>query len=180
MNNQKSLLALALLLIFFSCDRIKGKRDAVVNKTKEAASKTREKLRQEKNNLAEKVFPIYDHGKSDTESNKKRFREYLQVAPTPDVKEVYSYGDFMGIDYKVLIAFKCDTATINNIVKVKKMSLSNEEYDHGLTFGEEFPWWDKNAIEQIQPYKVGKEYEYWEYLWYDPKTNLAYYQQFSL
>ena len=130
--------------------------------------------------MVDKVFPTYDNGKADTESNKRRFKEHLQVDPTKGVQGIYAYGDFMGIDYKVFIAFKLNTTTINKTVNVWKMTLSTDENDYGLTFGEEFPWWDQKAIEQIKPYKVGKEYEYWEYLWYDPKTKVAYYKEFSL
>lgn len=173
-------MTIAFILTLLSCDRIKRKGDAVIGKTKQTVSKTRQKISDKKNQLVDKVFPTYDNWKADTENNKRRFKEHLQVDPTQDVKNIYAYGDFMGIDYKVLIAFKCDTATINKIVGIKKMTLSKEAYDDGLSFGAEFPWWDKKAIEKIKPYKVGKEYEYWEYLWYDHRNKVAYYEEFSL
>lgn len=52
--------------------------------------------------------------------------------------------------------------------------------DDGLIFTDAFEWWDQDKIELLTPYKVGKEQEYWQYLWYDPKTRKAYYEEFSL
>jgi hypothetical protein len=173
-------LTIVLLLTLLSCDRIKRKGDNIVDKTKQAASETKQKMSKTKNELIDIVFPTYDNGKADTESNKRRFKEHLQVDLSQDIKNIYAYGDFMGIDYKVLIAFYCDTATINKIVTRKKMILSKQDFDYGLSFGAEFSWWDKKTIEGIKPYKVGKEYEYWEYLWYDQRNKVAYYEAFSL
>ena len=176
----KNILTLAFILTLFSCDRIKRKGDAVVDKTKQAASQTKQKISDKKNQLIDKVFPTYDNGKADTESNKKRFKEHLQVDLTSDVKNIYAYGDFLGADYKVLIAFTCDQSTVDKIIAAKKMQLTTSKDDDGLFFLDEFKWWDKDKIELLEPYKVGKEAEYWQYLWYDPKTRQAFYEEFSL
>jgi len=37
--------------------------------------------------LLDKVFPFFDYDKADTKYNRKRFREYLKVELTSDVKE---------------------------------------------------------------------------------------------
>lgn len=176
----KNILTLAFILTLFSCDRIKREGDAVVDKTKQAASETKQKISDKKNQLIDKVFPTYDNGKADTENNKKRFKEHLQVDLTSDVKNIYAYGDFLGADYKVLIAFNCDQATADKIIVAKKMQLTTSKDDDGLLFLDEFKWWDKDKIELLEPYKVGKEAEYWQYLWYDPKTRQAFYEEFSL
>ena len=86
----------------------------------------------------------------------------------------------MGIDYKVLIAFTCDKSTIDKIIAGKNMQLSTTEHDSGLFFLDQFNWWDKDKVEFLQPYKVGKDAEYWQYLWYDPKSKQACYEEFSL
>ena len=86
----------------------------------------------------------------------------------------------MGADYKVLISFNCDTVTLNRIVKANAMTISFKENDDGLLFLDEFPWWNKETIVKIKPFKVGKEYEYWKYLWFDKKSKKAYYEEFSL
>ena len=104
----------------------------------------------------------------------------MQVDHTSDVKNIYSYGDFLGVDYKVLISFSCDTPTLNNIIKAKRMTISTKDNDEGLFFLDEFLWWDKLKIAKIKPFKVGKEYEYWQYLWFDRKSKTAYYEEFSL
>jgi hypothetical protein len=176
----QTILTLAFLLTLFSCDRIKRKGDAVVDKTKRTVSQTTQKISDKKNQLVDNVFPTYDNGKADTENNKKRFKEHLQVDLTSDVKDIYAYGDFLGVDYKVLIAFTCDQTTIDKIIAVKKMQLTTSKDDDGLFFLDEFKWWDKDKIELLEPYKVGKEAEYWQYLWYDPKTGQAFYEEYSL
>jgi hypothetical protein len=120
------------------------------------------------------------HCKPESIYNKKRFQEYLEIEPTEKVKNIYTYGDFLGADYKVLISFTTDRETIATIVKIKNMNLSEVETDDGLGFTEEIPWGDRDKIESLQPYKIGKEDEYWKYLWYDTKTNQAFYEEFSL
>lgn len=176
----KNILTLALLLTLFSCDRIKRKGDAVVDKTKQAASETKQKISDKGNNLVDEVLPTYDNGKPDTENNKKRFKEHLQVDLTSDVKNIYAYGDFLGADYKVLIGFTCYQTTIDKIIAAKKMQLTTSKDDDGLFFLDEFKWWDKDKIELLEPFKVGKEAEYCQYLWYDPKTRQAFYEEYSL
>jgi hypothetical protein len=91
-----------------------------------------------------------------------------------------SPGDFLGIDYKVLIAFTCDKSTIDKIILTNKMKLTTSKDDDGLLFADEISWWDKNKIELLEPYKVGKEGEFWQYLWYDTKTKQAFYEEYSL
>ena len=176
----KNILTIAFLLTLLSCDGVKKKGDSVVDKTKETVSEAKQKISDKKNQLVDKVFPTYDNGKADTENNKKRFKEHFQVDLTNDVKNIYAYGDFLGADYKVLIAFTCDQTTIDKIIATKKMQLTTSKDDDGLLFLDEFKWWDKDKIELLEPYKIGKEAEYWQYLWYDTKTRQAFYEEFSL
>ena len=163
-----------------SCDRLKRKGHEAVDKTQEKIGETKQRIIDKKDQLVDRVFPTYDNGKPDTENNKKRFKEHLKVDLTNDVKNIYAYGDFLGADYKVLISFSCDTATLNKIVKTKGMTISTTDNDEGLFFLDEFPWWDKKIIAKTKPFKVGKEYEYWQYLWFDKKSKTAYYEEFSL
>ena len=158
-----------LSLTFLSCDRVKQKGHNVVKSTKEIAA-----------NQVDKAFPSYNAGSPDTKHNKKRFEEHLQVKQTPDVSNIYAYGDFIGADYKVLIAFSCDSSTIRNIIQRKGMKPTEAKDDDGLFFSGEFEWWNKDQIEILEPYKVGKEGEWWQYLWYNPKTKQAWYEEFSL
>jgi hypothetical protein len=172
----KPILILAFGILLFSCDRVKRKGRQLSDKASKEIDQAKQKISDKK----DKLFPAYDSGKPDTESNRKRFKEHLQVAVSEDVKDIYTYGDFLGVDYKVLIAFTCDTSTIARIVQAQGLELSQQDMDTGLFFLDELPWWDKKIIENIRPYKQGKEYEYWKYLWYDVKNKKAYYEEFSL
>ena len=176
----RHILSFIILLSFLSCNRIKNKGDAIVDKTKQTISETKQRIRDKKDRLIDEVFPAYDSDTCDTKNNKKRFNDHLQIGLPNDVKHIYAYGDFLGADYKVLIAFTCDQATINDIIEAKNMEKSTKENDSGLQFMAELTWWNKNKIEKLVPYKVGKEMQYWKYLWYDSKSKQAYYEEFSL
>ncbi|HTO16605.1 MAG TPA: hypothetical protein VLZ83_12600 [Edaphocola sp.] len=160
-------------LTILSCDRIK-------NKGQEIADKTEQKVKSKSKDLVDKAFPQFDSDKPDTKYNKKRFEEYLEVKLTPDIKEIYCFGDFLGIDYKVLFSFTCDSTTIKRIIDKKKLELTDENNDSGLLFMDDFNWWNKEKIEKIRPFKNGKENEFWQYLWYDKDGKKAYYEAFSL
>lgn len=179
MRLRNCILTSAFIITLFSCERIRKKGNAVIDKTEAKVSEAAQKVVSTNQELKDKVFPTYDSNKPDTDNNKKRFKEHLNIDLTNDVKNIYTYGDFLGADYKVLISFNCDITTINKIVTVKNMVLQNSN-DEGLGFGEEFQWWDKNKIHKIKPYKEGKEAEYWKYLWFDKSSKTAYYEEFSL
>ena len=151
---------IALLATFFSCNRLKKDGQEAILKTKEKIGETKQKINDRKDKLVENLFPMFDKSNPDSESNKKRFKEYLKVELSKDIKNIYTFGDFIGIDYKVLISFNCDTATLNKIVSTKEMLVSTTKNDEGLLFLEEYPWWNKKVIAKIIPFKVGKEYEY--------------------
>lgn len=128
----------------------------------------------------DKIIPAYDSGKPDTENNRNRFYDHLKVKPGKDVNGIYSFGDYMGIDYKVMLAFEADQSTIDSIVSRKSLNLSSEVHIESLLAGYEFPWWDKKRIGKIKPYKKMDELEYYEYLWYDKKTKKAWYVEYSM
>lgn len=176
----KKLLTLSFLLTILSCHRIETKGDKVINTTKETIAESRQKFSIQKDQLIDKFFPSYDSYQPDTKNNRKRFTKHLQVDLTEDIKNIYAHGDFLGADYKVLIAFTCDQPTVDKIVAIKKMQLTKSKDDDGLFFLDELEWWDKKKIELLQPYKVGKKAEYWQYLWFDQKTGQAFYEEFSL
>ena len=174
----RTLLVLLLALVF-SCNKVKQAGTEAIDKTKEEVRETKRNVVSSVNRKADSVFPSYDSDMPDTESNRIRFQEMLQVAVTDDVKNIYCFGDFMGTDHKILIAFQCDTSTVHRIIKTKRMQLC-ETADQGLIFTGEFSWWNKEKIEKIRPYRKGKDFEYWEYLWFDKETSTAYYEEFSL
>ncbi len=174
--NMKSIRLILIIIISLtipSCDKIK-------NKGLELYEYTEDAIKIKSKDLSDKIFPIFDSETSNTKYNKERFNEYMEIELTDDIDSIYSFGDFLGSDYKILISFKCAPKTIDKIVKAKNMKLSEDAKDNGLLFSGEFKWWDKDVIEKIQPYvRIDKSGDRF-YLWYNMNTQKAYYEQFSL
>ncbi len=160
---------LSLSMTVLSCGKIKHKGHQVLNNSKDAVTEQ-----------IDQVFPTYNAHDADTKHNKDRFKEHLQIELTGDVKDLYTYGDFMGIDYAVLMSFSCDQATIDRIVKKNGLQLSTEDDRCGISYPGMFNWWKQDTIDKLIPYKAGEEDEYWQYLWYNPKTRQAFYEEFSM
>src|ERR1700709_759178 len=112
MSKTKFILVFGFSSIFFCCNRIKRQGHEAIDKAQEKIIEAKQRIRHKRDLLIDKVFPTYDNGVPDTENNKKRCKEHLQVDLSSDVKNIYAYGDFIGIDYKVLISFTCDSTTI--------------------------------------------------------------------
>ncbi|MGZ5243044.1 MAG: hypothetical protein ACXWEY_06660 [Bacteroidia bacterium] len=156
-----------LLFGLFSCNKIERKSKQLVNKTRNFTSRQ-----------IDKVFPSYDSYKVDTENNKRRFKEHIDVKLTPDVKNIYAYGDFMGADFSVAIAFNCDSNTVNRIIQSHKMKPATENL--GGIFPDNLSWWDIKDKQNLKFYKFEKPDEYYEYLWFDTSAKKAYYNEFSM
>jgi len=167
------------LVLCAACNRVRHKEKAIVEEAKQAARSTKHAIVDKKDAVLDKLDPGYDSDEPDTKANKKRFKERLRVDVTPDVTNIYAYGDFFAIDYKVLMSFSCNQATADKIIAAHKMKLS-QEFDDGLGFSDNFNWWNKGKIAVIKPYKFGKELAYWEYFWYDKKTGQAWYEEYSM
>lgn len=180
MQSKIKILFLFFGICFVACDRVKRKGNYLVDKTSNKIEDAKQRIRDRKDSLVDKVFPRYDYDSADTESNKKRFQEHLQIPVSHDVKRIYTYGDFLGIDYKVMIAFKCEKSTIEKIAEVKKMKQYAISENHAMRFYRDLEWWNQDKIDSLPPFKVGIKAEYWEYLWYDPVSKQAYYQEYSL
>jgi len=73
---------LILSLTLFSCDRIKSKGQ-------ELSDKAKEKVKNKSKDVIDKAFPFFDSYKADTKFNKERFKEFLRVDLTPDVKNIF-------------------------------------------------------------------------------------------
>lgn len=175
MKKHSGRLLLTLFLLSFSmtvlsCGKIKRKGHQVIDQSKEIVT-----------GQIDKVLPTYNAYTADTDHNKDRFKEHLQIELTKDVKDLYTYGDFMAIDYSVLMSFTCDQATIDRIVRKNGLQPATEDdRRHSISFPGRFDWWKQETIDQLVPYKAGEEDEFWQYLWYDPATRQAFYQEFSM
>lgn len=176
-------LIILLSMAFIGCDSMGDKAGKLKEKAEKSIAETYAATEDVIDRTKEKVNKLmlgYDADKPDTENNRNHFFDYLKVKPGKDVKDLYTYGNYRGIDYKVLIAFKADKATIDSIISIKELKLSTEEHDHGLMLKEQFHWWDNKTINGLQPYKRDVDAEHCEYLWYDHKTGKAWYLEFSL
>ena len=109
--------------------------------------------------------------------NKRKFKKTLGIELTPDVKDIHYYGDFIGIDYSVYLAFTCDSSTIERIIKKHRLELAGETEMVGSCYRD---WWNQEKIYTIIPYKKWGRYdEVHRYLWYDKENKKAYYTEYS-
>ncbi len=171
--NAAGLFIVAAMLFFVGCNRIKNDGRQLIANTKESIRDTRDKA-------VDKIIPTFNAYMPDTKFNKKRFREFLEVEPTADVKGIYCYDDAIGIDADYEFAFTCDDSTIQKIVKQLKLVKTVKDSAFGLGFGPNLPWWDTAIISTIDPYwKKGAHETFW-YLWYDKKSKNAYFQTYDM
>jgi len=104
----------------------------------------------------------------------------LGIKLTPDVKDIHYYSDFLAIDFTVLLAFTCDSSTIQRIINANGLKLAVGN-DTGLGTSFKFNWWDPEIIKTIRPFKNNVKYDGpHKYLWYDKDNKKAYYQKFSM
>ncbi|PSL28270.1 hypothetical protein [Chitinophaga ginsengisoli] len=164
-----TLFFLSFSMTVLSCGKIRGKGHRVFGKSKEVVT-----------DPTERVFPKYNADIADTKDNQNRFKEHLQIELTSDVKDLYTYGDFMAIDYSVLMSFSCDQSTIDKIIEKNGLQLSTEDSMHAISFPGKFGWWKQDIIDRLIPYSAGEEDEFWQFLWYDPVTKQAFYEEFSM
>jgi hypothetical protein len=89
-----------------SCNRIKNKSEQITNNVKE---KTKTELKRQSKKLIDKVFPPFDYNQPDTDNNKSRFRDFIQIELSEDIKNIYCFDDTIGIDSDYMFAFHCNT-----------------------------------------------------------------------
>lgn len=156
-----------------SCDRIK-------NTGHEVANKTQEKIKQKTKDLADKIIPHFDAYIPDTKYNKTRFKEFLQVDLTPDIKNIYCFEDAIGIDSDYQFSFNCDTSTVSRIIKKHQLTIDTINDDFGFGLQHDFDWWDKRKIKKLKLYSWEGEREYYKYFWYDTTEQKAYFFDFDM
>lgn len=160
-------------LTVFTCGKVK-------KESKKLAVETGQKIKEKAKDAIDKMVPSYDAYKPDTKANKKRFKEFLGVEPTADVKNIVCIDDAIGIDATYKFSFQCDDSTIKKIAA--KLLLVKTEKDNvtGLNLGPEVPWWDVGRIMNLEPYwKKGEHETYW-YLWFDKIDKQAWFLTFDM
>jgi hypothetical protein len=160
-------------LAFCSCNRIK-------NKGQQLLDKTGQKVKDKSKDMVDKVIPTFDADTPDTKFNKMRFKDFLQVDISPDVKNIYCFGDAIGIDADYQFAFNCDTTTAGKIIEKHKMTLDTTTIDLAFGLQNDFDWWSKKKIKTLNLYSFHIEDRYYQYFWYDNAEQKAYYFDFDL
>lgn len=126
------------------------------------------------------VFPRFDHDKPDTDNNKKRFKDFIKVELTSDVKNIYCFNDEIGIDVDYMFAFNCDSTTSNNIIKKHELKLDTVNTECGFGMQHDFDWWDKERIAELPKYSWTNGEQYFKYYWYDEENEKAYFFDFDM
>jgi len=164
--------SIILLLLLVSCNRMK-------DKGAELKDRVENKVKRESEELADKMAPHFDAYEPDTKFNKKRFKEFLEVDLTPDVKNIYCFDDAIGIDADYQFSFNCNPGTAQKIIK--KLELTPDKIHMDVSgLQHDFDWWDKKKIEKLDLYSWKGEREYYKYFWYDQKEQKAYYFEFDM
>ena len=160
-------------LTIVSCDRIK-------NKGQELADNTEKKVKDKSKDLVDKVVPHFDAYKPDTKFNKERFKDFLKVELTPDIKNIYCFDDAIGIDADYMFSFNCDPTTARKIIEKQNLKLDKETTDYAFGLQHDFDWWDKKKIEKLDLYSWQGDHQYFKYFWYDKTEQKAYYFDFDM
>ncbi len=156
----------------FSCEKIKTQS----HKTKK---RVLDKVEKQIAHQVEKIYPRFDHNKPDTENNKKRFKDFLNVDITLDVENIYCFDIAIGFNATYIFSFNCNPATSLKIIERNKLTLdtlninsSQLQYD--------FEWWDKEIVAQLPQYSWTDGKSYFKQYWYDEKNEKAYFLDFDL
>src|SRR5688572_5773013 len=173
----KLLLPIILLSGLLACDRVTKKAEEV---SERVADKTRKGIERQVGKVADKIFPGFDHDKPDTENNKQRFRDFLKIEITPDVKNIYCFDDAIGIDADYMFAFGCDPSTSLRIIEANELKLDTSNTDNGFSMQHDFKWWKKERIAKLNKYSWTNGNQYFKYYWYDEENGKAYFFDFDM
>ena len=127
-----------------------------------------------------KVFPTYSSTRPDTLSNQQRFKDLLEVKLTPDVKNIYCFADYLGIDFSIQLAFTCNASTAKRIIEQQNLAIDIITNHDAFGIDDEFSWWNRQKIQPLPLHTWKKEGEYYKYFWYDAKLGKAYYLEFTV
>ena len=117
----KNLIFILLISSFASCDRIKSKTKETAIKIKD---KTGQEVKKQSRKIIEKVFPVFNSHTADTDNNKARFRDFLKVDLSEDVKNILCYDNAIGIDASYAFSFNCNSETSRKIIETNKVNLT--------------------------------------------------------
>ncbi|MBF9237663.1 hypothetical protein I2I05_09675 [Hymenobacter sp. BT683] len=152
-----------------SCQKAKNKRQQLRQSVDQYYFDTKDRL-----------FPQFDATRPDTESNKRRFKEFVGIAPAADVKHLYCNADEMGIDASYSFVFTCDTATHHAIIRHLQLTPDSSIVDFALGgFATDVWWWNKAVMAREKPHSRQQQDLRW-YLWRDQKNGKDYFLTFDM
>lgn len=124
----------------------------------------------------------FDSDSADTPNNKQRFKEFLKIPVSSDIKHIYCYADEFGPDADYSFAFECSKETKEQILKVHQMVLdSNTTFPSTASLQHDFKWWNKAFIQTLDRHVFeSSDQRFYKYFWYDKKLRKAYFFQFDL
>jgi hypothetical protein len=171
--NVFKVIALMLICFIVSCKRIETKGGEIAHSVKT-------KIQDKTQRLSDKIAPRFDSDIADTEANKARFKDFLKVELTQNVKNVYCFADAVGIDADYMFAFQCDTNTVHKIIQANNLKPDTANLDNMFSLQHDFDWWDKKRISQLPKYVWFDGRSYYKYFWYDSTEGKAYYFDFDM
>jgi hypothetical protein len=129
--------------------------------------------------VVDPVFPFFDAYTPDSKFNKKRFKDFLKVEVTPDVKSIYCFGDELGIDASYQFSFTCDTLTLKKIIQTNHLEKELNPENYGVNIGNDFSWWDYSKLNRLTRFRWN-EGDFYRYLWYDTASQQAWFLDFDV
>jgi hypothetical protein len=128
-------------------------------------------IKRKKQNLSDKVISKFDPVNPGTRFNKKRFKEFFGFEPTTDVREDWDRC-------LLLLSFKCNKQTRERIRS--DLKLTHDSIGKSVNgFNIDYPWWDKERIETINPLSRQDDELFW-YLWYDKENGRVFFLTFDV
>lgn len=166
----KSVFIAMMVIALFACDRLKQKTGETTHNGDTGDVRT----------ATDTSLQPFDHDKPDTENNRKRFREFLKVELTPDVRNIYCFDDELGIEADYMFAFNCDSVTSAKIIRVHRLTPDRENKNNCFDLQQDFAWWDKKRIARLPKYVWTDGLQNYTYYWYDRENKKAYYFDFDV
>lgn len=161
------------ILTLVSCENIR-------NKGQELANKTERKVKDKSNDIIDKAVPRFDANEPDTRYNKKRFKDFLKIDLTQDIKNIYCFAEETGIDADYMFSFTCNPTTAKKIITKHQLNLDTTTKDYAFGLQHDFEWWDKTKIEKLDLYSWQGDKQYFKYFWYDQTEQKVYFFDFDM
>ena len=123
--------------------------------------------------------PSFDSTTPDTTNNYYHYKHLIHVEPTPDVKNLYTLGNEIGIDASYYLAFNCNGNTAQRIIDSNEMILDDDR--GSIRLGCDQKWWKEDEIKHLDRYVFKSDNErYFKYFWHNRKNGNGYFLDFDL